>query len=45
MAAMIFFGAATVRTVFDVDIEYPFEQPGPAHTGRSRVMGCTVQII
>src|SRR5262245_53887634 len=37
-------GAAAVRAVFDVDVEDPFEQPGPAHArcfslGRG-VIGC-----
>ena len=40
-----FQGAATVRTVFNVDIEYPFEQPGPADTGRSRLKGRATRII
>ena len=26
--------AAAVRAVFDVDVEDPFEQPGPAHARR-----------
>ena len=38
-------GATTVGTEFDVDIEYPFEQPCPAHTGRTRRVVCTLQII
>jgi len=31
-------GAAALGTPFDIDIEYPFEQPGPAHAGWHRVM-------
>src|SRR5215470_7249917 len=27
-------GAVAVRAVFDVDVEDPFEQPGPAHARR-----------
>ena len=38
-------GAATVRTVLNVDIKYLFEQPGPADARRSRVMRCFAQII
>ena len=34
-----FQGAATVGAVFEVDIEDPFEEPGPAQAGRGRVMG------
>ena len=33
-------GAAALGTVFDINIEYPFEQPGPAQAHRHRVMGC-----
>ncbi len=29
--------AAAVRAVFDVDVEDPFEQPGPAHARRFSV--------
>ena len=36
--------AAAVRAVFDVDVEDPFEQPGPTHarrrTLRVRVIAC-----
>ncbi len=38
-------GATTVRAMLNVDIEYAFEQPGPAHVGRSRLMGGLVKII
>ena len=34
IAAMIFNAAAAVRAVFDVDVEDPFEQPGPTHARR-----------
>ena len=37
-------GATAMWTPLDVDIEYPFEQAGPDHVGRSRVRGCAVQI-
>ena len=40
-----FQGAATVWAVLDVDIEYAFEQPGPAHVGSRRVMGGLAQIV
>jgi len=33
--------AATVRAVFDVDIEDPFEQPGPTHA-RRRILRVSV---
>ena len=36
--------AAAVRAVFDVDVEDPFEQPGPTHARRRalrvRVIAC-----
>ncbi len=35
----------TVGTVVYIDIEYAFEQLGPAHVRRSRLMGCLAQII
>jgi len=31
IAAMNLQGSAAVRAVFDVDVEDPFEQPGPTH--------------
>ena len=34
MAAMIFKAAAAVRAVIDVDVEDPFEQPGPTRARR-----------
>jgi hypothetical protein len=34
-----FQGTTTVWAMLNVDIEYPFEQSGPAHVGSSRVMG------
>ncbi len=37
-------GATTVGTVVNVDIEYAFEQGGPADGGASRMMGCVAQI-
>ena len=40
-----FQGAVTVWAMFDVDIEYPFEEPSPAHVGSSRVMSFLAQII
>ena len=38
-------GATAMGAALDVDIEYPFEQAGPAQAGRSRVMGRTCRII
>ena len=38
-------GTATVWAVLNVDIEYPFEQPGPADARRTRMMGGLAQII
>jgi len=32
-------GAAAVGALFNIDIEYPFEQPGPAQAGRRRGRG------
>jgi hypothetical protein len=29
----------TLGTLFDVDIEHPFEQPGVAHPGQRRARG------
>ena len=45
---MIFKAAAAVRAVFNVDVEDPFEQPGPTHARRrtlrvrviARGLGC-----
>ena len=31
--------AAAVRAFFNIDIEHPFEQPGPADARRRRVVG------
>ena len=36
---MIFKAAAAVRAVFDVDVEDPFEQPGPTHARRRALRG------
>ena len=33
-------GSAALGTLFNIYIEYPFEQPGPSHAGWHRVMGC-----
>ena len=38
-------GATTMQTMLNVDIEYPFEQPGPADARRTRMMGGLAQII
>ena len=32
-------GATAVGALFDIDIEYPFEQPGPAQAGKRRSRG------
>jgi hypothetical protein len=40
-----FQGTTTVWAMLNVDIEYSFEQPGPAHVASSRVMGGIAQII
>ena len=32
-------GAAAVRALFNIDIEYPFEQRGPAQAGKRRGRG------
>jgi len=32
-------GSAALETLFNIDIEYPFEQPGPADARRRRGMG------
>ena len=37
--------AAAMRATFHVDIEHPFEQPGPAHAGRTGVIEGAVRII
>ena len=36
---------ATVRTVFDVDIEHPFQQSGPADAGSRRWASCLTVLI
>ena len=38
-------GAAVLGTLFNIDIEHPSEQPGPAYTSRRQVMGCVAVII
>ncbi len=43
--------AAAVRAFFNIDIEHPFEQPGPADAGRRPVVGwvtvnlCSVRCV
>jgi hypothetical protein len=34
-------GAAAVGALFNIDIEYPFEQPGPAQAGKRRSRGAS----
>jgi hypothetical protein len=35
-------GADTVRSVFEVDIDDPFEQPGPTHARRRALRGSVI---
>ena len=35
-------GSDALRTLLDVDVEHPFEQPGPAQAGWHRVMGLSL---
>jgi len=37
-------GTTTLGAVFHVDIEHPFEQPGPADPGGCRGMGCVTVV-
>ncbi len=38
-------GAAALWTLFNIDIEHPFEQPGPTLARRRRVLGHVTGIV